>query len=749
MYMKVVCTIFGLWSLLGLELMAQTPNISGKVLGRATEQDAAPEALPYAEVYWSGSAVGVTCDEEGNFSIRRLEGHTQLVARSLGFQPDTLELKAEQSQLEFSLLNTDPEIKVEIADRRMGSSFSRVDPMGIELINREELRKAACCNLSESFETNPSVDVSFSDAVTGTKQIRMLGLAGQYVAITNDNMPLLHGLASVEGLDLVPGAWINSIQIAKGAGSVVNGFEAMAGQINLCYRDPFDEERLHLNGYINQMGRLEGNAIGKLEINPYLSTNLLLHGSSMQQLNDRNGDGFLDVPLKENFSVMNRWRYRHDERGLVGQVNVSANVKRHEGGQVSFYQANDDNFLTNPFYAFNSDVTRYQAFAKGGYFNPINPLLSVGTQWMYLYHDQQARFGNQVYAGRQYGFYANVIGQLPLDSIYHQIKVGFSYQRDTYEESIRYLSGDSANFDRTESVPGLFAEYTYQPGPNLDVVAGVRSDLHNLYGNFLTPRLNIRWAVTPGTILRGAIGRGQRSANLLTDQLGLLASSRTVIFDENPTLPGYGFLPEVSWNMGVSLTQDFTLDFRFGQIRAEAYRTTFVQQVVVDRETPGQLNFYALNGQSFANSFLLEAKYELVKRLDVKLAYRYYDVQTKYNRGLLAAPFNPRHRGFVNMGYATRRYGWRFDGTLQIIGPQRLPETDEETPTFALVNAQINKELGKRWEIYLGSENVFDYRQSDPIISPDSPFEPEFDATLVWAPVFGRNIYAGFRFDVK
>jgi len=740
-----------LWLLLvGACTMASLPAqnmISGRVMGVEEEGEKVP--LVGASVYWLDGKKGTfVLNEDGSFQLKREKGRDQLVAKFTGMVGDTLAVGPEQKEIYFELETSSVNIKTEvITGRRMGSVFSRMDPVGVELISQEELRKAACCNLGESFETNPSVDLSFSDAVTGTRQIRMLGLAGQYATITNDNMPLLHGLAAVGGLDIIPGPWINSIQIAKGAGSVVNGFEAMAGQINLQYRDPFDEERLHLNGYANIAGRLEGNAVGNLRISEGVGTNVLLHVNNNQQVNDRNGDGFLDMPRRQMLNGMNRWRFRNDARGLVGQVNVNGLYRRHEGGQSAFFDS--DNPLANSFYLFRDEVERYQAFAKFGWYDPNDPLLSFGSQYMYLYHDQNARFGNQVYEGRQQSLYINLIGQLPLDSIFHTLKLGFSYQRDNYEESFRFESGDSASFDRIESVPGFFAEYTFSPNRRLDVVAGLRSDLHNYYGNFITPRLNIRFEATPSTIIRGALGRGQRTPNLLTDQLGLLASSRVVRFDAPTSLPGYGFLPEVSWNFGVSLTQDFTLDFRPGQIRAEAFRTNFPQQVVVDRETPGELNFYALNGLSFANSFLLEAKYELVRRLDVRLAYRFYDVRTVYRSGQLLMPFNPRHRGFVNVGYTTRKSGWLFDATVQIVGPQRLPGGDEFTETYPLLNAQVNKEFGESWEVYIGGENVLDYRQENPIVAADSPFGPDFDATLIWAPVFGRNVYAGFRYTLK
>lgn len=728
--------------LIGQSALAQTP-LRGEVVDATS---GAPIGFP--KLWWLGTDQGVEGDEAGKFELPRTPESDQLVIKVLGSLSDTLFIEdyIEDLRIEFQLPAEETELEeVKITTRQKSSAFSRLDPFGVELMRESELTKAACCNLSESFETNPSVDVAYPDAVTGEKRIKMLGLDGQYVTTTLENMPLLSGMAAVNGYSFVPGPWVKGIQISKGAGTVVNGFESIAGQINVAFRDPFDEERLYLNGYVNAMGRTEGNAIGNIRVGKKWATNLLLHGSTLQSLNDRNEDGFLDTPLRQTFTGMNRWKYESGN-GLCMQFNVSGIYKRDEGGQVNYYS--EDPVIGIPFYAFNSEIRRLQAFAKVGYFDPKDPLKSVGSQFMVLHHQSRSTYGARSHQGLQQSAYANLIGQLPLGGPQHLIKTGFSFVMDDYRDSLRISAIDSQAYDRREVVPGLFAEYTFSPSPKMDLVLGLRSDLHNYYGTFYTPRLNFRYSFTESTIFRLAAGRGQRSPNLLSDQHTLLASSRQVLFSGRSNLPGYGYQPEIGWNVGGSLMQYFFLDYREGSVRAEYYHTRFTQQIVVDRETPGLLEFYPLNGTSFAHSFLVEGSYELVKRLDVRLAYRYYLVRRNYRNGQLDVPFNPRHRGFLNLAYRTRKGGWSFDYTWQAIGPQRVPSA-ESSPAYSLMSGQVSKTFGKRWELYLGGENLTNFRQPNPIIAPDQPFGQDFDATMVWAPVFGRNVYAGFRYIVR
>ena len=747
---KILSLVLLLVGVIGGSLKAQD-TLRGLVKGTETTAELHP--LVGASVHWLNTEIGTITDENGKFSLPRTNGSDSLVIRYYSYT-DTVEALDVSGEITFALdyyqrREERNELEdVEIRDRLTTSGFSRLDPKGVELIRSSEFRKAACCNLSESFETNPSVDASFTDAVTGTKQIKMLGLSGAYVNVTSENMPLMSGLPSVYGLSSIPSTWVKNLQLSKGTGSVVNGFEGIAGQINVDHYLPDAKEAFVLNGYGNIGGRLEGNAVWNKQISQVVGTSVMGYAANVSQLNDRNNDGFLDMPLKDEVGFLNRWKF-HGLRGLMGQVNVRAHTSKARSGQLNYYS--DEPSITIPYYHYENATDEIQAFAKMGYVSRKEPLASIGTQWMYAHYDQEAVFGGRWLRARQNAFYGNLITQYPLSGEKHMMKMGLSSRMDDFREDIRWTGLDSANFDRRERVSGLFAEYTFEPSERLTLVAGIRGDIHNYYGTFMTPRLHLRYAVAEKTTLRISGGRGQRSPNVLTDNLGLLVSSRIWEFSPNTTnVPGYGFLPEIGWNFGGSVTQEFTLDYREGRVRADFFRTNFTQQVVVDREDPQAVAIYPLDGSSFANSFLIEASYELIRRLDVRIAYRYYDVRTKYNSGLLLQPFNPRHRGFANIAFKTRKRGFLFDYTFQYIGRQRIPGPDmEESPSFTMMNAQVNKEIGKTFEIYIGGENLLDFRQPDPIIEASKPFSPAFDASMVWGPIFGRTLYTGFRLKIN
>jgi outer membrane receptor for ferrienterochelin and colicin len=640
---------------------------------------------------------------------------------------------------------------VEISRRKKATRISAFDPMQTRIIGEGELLKAACCNLSESFETSPSVDVAFTDAVTGTRQIQMLGLAGPYTQITRENMPSVRGLSAMYGLTYVPGTWVESIQLNKGTGSVVNGYEAIAGQLNVELRKPETADRAYVNGYANVMGRLEGNVnlAHRLDSTGW-STALLLHASTNPLPNDRNQDGFLDNPLGTSFIGLHRWKYA-GAKGLRFQAGVNGTYVDQQGGQVAFDPDRDD--PSQDRWGMQLQTRQLAGWAKLGKVFPQHPWRSVGLQLSVAHHQQHSYFGPNQYDGQQQSAYANFVYQGILGNSNHTFRTGASLLYDDYAERF-----NQQDFTRMEVVPGAYFEYTYQFLTRFSAVAGLRADYHNLYGAFITPRLHVRYAPTDQTVIRASLGRGQRTASILAENNGLLASSRQVLIEgETPGLP-YGLSPEIAWNFGLNLTQDFRLDYRDGQVTVDAYRTEFVNQIVIDRDrSPQQVAFYNLSGRSFSNSVQAQVDYELLKFLDLRLAYRWLDVRTTYDGVLLSKPLIPTHRAFLNLAYATRE-DWVFDLTVNWQGSQRLPSTASNpepyrlatrSPSVILVNAQVSKQWGDHWEVYLGGENLLDQRQERPILSAEAPFSDYFDSSVVWGPIFGRNVYLGFRYRLK
>lgn len=728
---------------------AQDSNvIKGEVYESLSENK--KEYLAGANVYWLNTSDGSVTDSFGKFEITMNARENILVISYIGFKSDSIEIKGND------YISVDLHASLELADvdvvyRQRSTVSSHSSSIKVDNIGEKELLKAACCNLSESFETSPSVDVSFTDAVTGTRQIEMLGLAGPYTQITRENMPDVRGLAAIYGLTYTPGPWVKSIQLNKGTGSVVNGFESIAGQINIELQKPEDADKLYLNLYANQAGRLEANANLAFKLDSKWSTGFLLHTKNSSIKQDRNGDGFMDMPIGNQFIGLNRWKFIGDN-GLRFQFGVKGTYVDVHGGQLEFDPTNDAGQTT--YWGMKNKVERYEAWAKVGKVNFDKPWRSIGLQLSSVYHDQASYFGFNDYLGNQKGLYANFIYQSIIGSTDHVIKTGASFQYDNYHESLNGIA-----FNRIESVPGVYAEYTYKLNEKFSAVAGLRADYHNAYGFFATPRLHVRYAPNIKTVLRASAGRGQRTANIIAENMGLLASSRQweIIGGDNSDKP-YGLEAEVAWNMGANITRDFELFYREGKISADFYYTTFENQIVVDRDfSPQQVRYYNLEGQSFSQSFQIQLDYELINRFDLRLAYRWYDVKTTYSEELLEKPLISANRAFINLAYQTQNY-WSFDFTLNWQGQKRIPFTgsnpepyqlDDYSPNFYVINVQVSKNWKKKFEIYAGIENLLDFRQDNPILASEDPFGPYFDASMVWGPVFGRNIYGGLRFYLR
>lgn len=705
--------------------------------------------LNSASVRWLGLDIGVYTDESGTFRIRKSPSASQLIVSYAGYTPDTVKV-SDQTSVKVVFTEAMTLEGVDITRRNQSTRISFIDPLKTENIDERELLKAACCNLSESFETSPSVDVSFTDAITGTRQIQMLGLDGPYTQITRENMPSVRGMNSMYGLTFTPGTWVKGMQLNKGTGTVVNGFESIAGQINVELRKPQDAERMYLNLYGNQMGRIEANAnfAHRFKDSPW-STAFLLHAKSNSIRNDVNEDGFMDNPLSNQFIGLNRWQYIGDN-GLMSQFGIKSTTLRNVAGQMEFDPLTD--LGSDNIWGMKVDIDRLEGWAKLGKVWLDIPWRSFGLQVSGATHRQASIFGQNEYFGAQRSLYANFIYQDILANTNHTFKTGTSFMMDEYEESL-----NGTDYDRMEMVPGAFFEYTYTHLESFSLVAGIRGDYHNLFGFFVTPRLHLRYAVTPKTVVRASVGQGRRTANILAENNGLLASSREiVILGEQGNTP-YGLDQEVAMNAGINVTQYLTIGEREGSITLDLYRTQFQNQIVVDRDdSPQQLVFYNLDGESFANSLQVQLDYELIPRLDLRVAYRWFDIQTTYSGELLSKPLISTHRAFTNLAYQTGN-GWSFDLTANWQGSKRLPGTlsnpeafqlSERSPDFLTVNAQVSKNWGA-FEVYVGGENLFNARQDNPILAPESPFNDYFDATMVWGPIFGRNIYAGLRYRVE
>lgn len=722
--------------------------------GTVFEDNASKTPLPGANVIWLGTTFGDVTDFDGKFTIPYKKEYNKLIISYVGYKTDTLLISSPKTITHY-LKPTSELDEIKITSRKKPSSISYLSSQNVINVSSDELLKAACCNLSESFETNPSIDVNFADAVTGTRQIKMLGLTSPYILIATENIPSIRGASQAFGLSFIPGTWVESIQITKGAGSVVNGYESIAGQINAELVKPTTDDKLFVNLYGASNARLELNTHFNTKVSDKWTTGVYLHGSTLNTKHDVNNDNFLDMPLYNQVNVMNRWQYTNPEKGLVSFINLKYLKDDKQTGEIDFNPETDK--LTTNNWGSEIDTERYEVSAKLGYVNAELPWQSIGVQAAFSGHQQDSYFGLNRYDIRHNSLYANVIYNTIISDSRHKIKTGISYTYDNYDELVNTI-----DFNRTENSIGGFIEYNYFNLDKLNVTAGLRLDRHNLLGTFVTPRLHLRYTTWEKGVFRASVGRGKRSANIFAENLKLFSTSRNINI-LNTTGAIYGLDPEIAWNYGVSFLQGFRVFGRKGEVIADFYRTDFKNQVVVDYENAQQVNFYNLAGESYANSFQVELHYEPFNNFNTRLAYKNYDVKTQYTSGNLERPLTPKHRFFANASYETEvdegeSRQWKFDATYNWLGAQRLSSTQnnpiqyqlpEYSETVATFNAQVTKVFSPKFEVYLGGENIFNTRQENPIVSADNPFGSSFDTTFVYGPIFGANYFAGLRFKIK
>ena len=735
-----------------IETIAQ--NITGKVLEKLSNNSVAP--IIGANVYWENTTVGTVTDKNGTYSIEEAPSFpATLLVSFIGYEVSEKEvLDGEYIFYLESSLELD---EVDVKGKQNSSRFSTIGTLNVQTLNTQELEKAACCNLSESFETNATVDVSYNDGVSGVKKIKMLGLDGIYTQITQENMPLIRGLSSSFGLHYTPGPYIESIQIIKGVGSVVNGFESFTGQINLEYFKPNCSESVYYNLYGSAEGKIENN-LRLVKRNGKWKSNLFLHHSYYGANIDNNDDLFLDMPNTNQFNVLNRWKYEDEKIGA--QFFVRGFIDEREGGTIDSVAIPYEVEINNRLIEFSS---------KTGFRMPKKPGKSVGVQTSFRLHEMYAQYGANIYEGLQKSAYINIMGQTFFTEKKDKLYYGLSFYADNFNNDLEKLyfptgpvaitlySEEVYSENRTDIIPGIYSEYNYKWDELIGLNLGMRADYYNgtdlLYG---VPRINMKYNPNESTAIRISGGRALRISNFLSDNIFLLASNRNVSIDTN-------LLPEIAWNYGINLTHCFYLNDREGTFNIDFYRTDFENQIVVDIEDQGILTFTNLsdipNYSSFSNAIQFDLSYELFNRFDVKLAYKINNSKTSYLGGptydfssLLETPLLPKDRALINLAYSNRDADWLFDATWNYIGKSRIPMHElidaEYSDPFSLINCQVTKKVNN-FDFYIGAENLLSYTQENPILDYNNPNSELFDASLIWAPVMGRKIYFGLRYKLN
>lgn len=714
---------------------------------RGVVKDSAGAPLPGANVAWVNTKVFAVTAEDGSFSVDKPKDSETLVISYIGFENDTIHVDSENVKLEIVLREGLSLGEVNVVRRRFGTTKLRSSAMNVDIISSAELSRAACCNLGESFVTNPSVDVSYSDAATGAKQIKLLGLSGTYVQMMTENIPNYRGAAAPYGLGYVPGPWMQSIQVSKGSSSVKNGYESITGQINVEFKKPQlpEADWVSANLFASSTGRYEANADATLKLSKRWSTSLLAHYENETMAHDANHDGFADIPRVEQYNLWNRWAYMGDH--YVFQAGIKALSEWRNSGQVN-HGGNPGQEL----YKIGIDTRRYEAFTKNAYIfnkekNTNLALILQGT-----FHNQDAVYGHKLYDVDQTNVYASLLFETEF-SKQHSLSTGLSFNYDGYDQRYR-LTNDVElprlkSFEK-ESVPGAYVQYTYNLEDKLILMGGIRGDYSSMHGFFVTPRAHVKYNPNEFVNFRLSAGKGYRTNHVLAENNYLLASSRKVRIAGDLD-------QEEAWNYGASISSYIPLFGKTLNLNAEYYYTDFLKQVVVDMDTdPHEIAFYNLNGRSYSHVFQVEANYPLFKGFTLTAAYRFTDAKTTYNGELKERPLTSRYKGLVTASYKTPLEIWQFDATLQLNGGGRMPSRyilEDGTPSwsarygsFEQLSVQITRYF-RHWSIYVGGENLTNFKQKNPIIDAANPWGENFDSTMIWGPVHGAKAYIGIRFN--
>ena len=706
------------------------------------------QPLTGVTVYWLNTSLGTLSDNNGNYEIPLSSSSNKLVFKFLGFKDQVIDVTG-KTLYNITMLNDDNILdEVTVNKKRKTIQKSYFKTQNIINVSSDELLKAACCNISESFETNPSIDVNYSNAVTGVKQVKMLGLESPYLLITEENIPMIRGASQVYGLSFIPGTWVESMQITKGSGSVVNGFESISGQINVELKKPYSDTPFFVNVYSNNMGRNEVNIHGNKIINDKLSTGLYLHANKNTSINDKNSDGFLDNPTSNAFNIFNRWQYINTQKGTVSFLGI----RYMNDDKVIGENTEEMVFIRKPWKG-EINTNRFDSNFKFGYVNPSIPYQSLGFQMAYSNHDQDSFFGIRNYNINQNSFYSSLIYNSILGSTLNKIKFGLNYSYDDFDEIV---DKKDVFYNRIDKSIGGFFEYSYDSMDAVSLVAGIRYDIHNNLGNFFTPRIHMRYQPYEKSVLRLSLGTGRKSSNIFSENQNVFATGREIKIS-NKSGKFYGLDPEKAINYGLSFRQGFFINNREGDITFDYYVTDFDNQIVVDWETQGELSFYNLNGKSFSKSLQIDLEYQIIDNVLLKSTFKNYDVKKQYDSGFKQNPLTPKNRFFTNIEASTNEKEngskWKFDFTYNWIGTQRLPSHTElvdfkgNSPSYSLVNSQITRVLSNKLDVYIGGENIGGYTQSNPIIGGDDPFGADFDTSLIYAPIHGALIYVGLRFN--
>ncbi len=757
------------------------------------------EPLIGASLFWKNTTAGATTAVDGTFSIKRVSGFETLVIDYLGY--DVVEMVIDNKELNNITIELTPSAvgidEVVIEGQQRGNYAKTSGITRQEQISFAGLCKMACCSLAESFENSASVTVGYSDAISGARQIKMLGLAGTYTQILDENRPIMQGAGAAYGLSYTPGMWLNSIQVSKGVASVTAGHEAITGQINLEHRKPTDDERFFLNLYFDSELRPEINLSSAIPLtkDKSLSTVILAHGSLDTATHDMNGDGFVDMPRANQLNFANKWLWQN-AGGVQLRWGWKVVNENRVGGQLDYKRDMYDQMLEDPFntpYGSKIHNRNINAYIKAG--------IPVGYERTFTGDPNDAVQNNIAFVADYDNYLTDsYFGLNTVDVVENAFRFNATYahyftQRSSLNAGAslyaRIMDNNYVQTNpRAETTnpfwvgkastiePGIFAEYTYNIEEKFSLVVGLRGDYATVGGDYyidnaknnsrflITPRSHIRWSITPRTTLRASAGMGSRRQNLVTDNIWMMTTSRDIRFAEGFQQSGDDM--EQALTVGGSLAQTFHLaQDDQATISFDYFRSQFFNTMVFDQETAdNSILIYNSTGRSFTDNYQIDFNWTPFRGFDLFATFRYTNAKMTLERDgeqiLVERPLTSRYKGLINIQYAVGR--WVFDATAQLNGPMRLPELNgdlakaqtspELSPVYPMFFAQVSYKISNL-TLYLGCENIANYMQgrngkgTAPIIMEGAtPYDPGFNSSMVWGPLMGRKFYIGLRLNL-
>lgn len=635
------------------------------------------------------------------------------------------------------------ELEEFVLEKKRSGSLKLSGPENAFRIDQTELFRAACCNLGESFTTNPSVDVNYSDPGTGAKQIKLLGLSGSYVQLLAENMPDFRGAARPYALRYVPGPWMKSISVSKGSASVKNGFESMSGQIDVEYLKPDDPAGIAVNAYVDSDLKIEANVDANTKLTSNLATELLAHYEDRLMTHDTNHDGFADMPEIRQLNLFNRWKYVSTKYIFHGGAGV-IDEKSKAGQMVHGHH------FDNP-YLINMKTDRVQAYMKHAFILNREHNSNIAIMANGSLHSLDTSYGLKAYNTDEWNGYAQLIFETDFNNR-NLLSAGFSFNHDSFCQHLRCINDANlplTHFNEWENTIGGYAQYTWKPSDNLTAMAGIRADYSSLYGWFATPRCNVRFSPSEHFNIRASIGKGYRTVFGWAEFNYLLSSGRRLVIEN--------LNQEASWNYGINVDYTFWYGAESLRINADYYYTDFNRQVNVDYDSdPFTLTVGNLDGKSYSHTFQIDATYESSFGLTVTAAYRLNNVNTTYGGKLLEKPLTSKYKALLTASFSTEMDIWQFDATLAVNGGGRMPAPyrlengsyswPERFKAFPQLNFQVTRWF-RHFSIYAGGENLTGFRQKNPIISSADPWSDRFDSSMIWGPVQGAMAYIGIRIN--